>query len=362
MKVNFLDNTLRDGEQMSGLHFNAEAKLDIIQSLKNSGVDSAEIGFPAISENERLTIKKIVNLQLDMDLVGFCRPLIGDIDHAKNCGLKSIRLLYPKSKFYLNQLSITDLNYEISKCIEYAKKLDFKIRFIYEGASITETEEIIQIFKLVEESGVDLVSYADTSGIATPSKITNTIKNIKNEIKIPLAIHCHNDLGLAVANSIAAIESGASEVECCVNGIGERAGNAALEEIAIILSEILKIDHSILLSKIPILSKTVQKYLHYTMPLNKPIVGSGVFSHESGIHVSSILNGEKIYQAFDPRIVHSVHQINLGKHSNIASLKYFLDQISIKMSHESLKIVLSKIKFNIEIGIPPLTTINEFLK
>lgn len=351
-KIRFFDNTLRDGEQTPGVVFNAKHKVTLAMAIADIGIEAAEVGFPAISDDERYSIKQIVDLDLPIEIVVLCRPTKRDIDYAYHCGIKSIRVVLPKSIPYITQLGVDHKNVVLTvvKMTEYATSLGLRVRVIYEDAARTKQEDIISCFNALTMAGVYTLGFADTAGIMMPSDTFTRISEIVSEVKCPIGIHCHNDLGLATANTIAAIEAGATEIESCINGIGERAGNAAFEEIAILLNQYYITNLSIKFGLLDNLSQLVSQYSNIPISPQKPIVGSHAFLHESGIHANSILNGEKIYEAFDPSLIQRKHQIAIGKHSSLLSAQHFLQQQNISVSKERQKQFLSYIKEKLEQG------------
>ena len=363
-KIRFLDNTLRDGEQTPGVMFNNENKTKLVSVLADIGIEAAEVGFPAVSDEERLSIKSIVKLGLDIDITVLCRPIRKDIDYAYECGVKSVRVLFPKSKKYIEQLGLnpSNLESEIIKIVEYAFSMGFRVRVIYEDAARTSQEDIISIFSKLANIGVYTLGFADTSGIMTPFDTFARIKEIVKEVNCPIGIHCHNDLGLATANTLAALEAGATEIESCVNGIGERAGNAAFEEIAVLLHQHYHTNLSINFALLDNLSKLVSQYSGLLVSPQKPIVGSNAFLHESGIHANSIIHGEKIYQAFDPALIQRRHEISIGKHSSLLSIQHFLYQNGINFLPSEQKNLLSYIKQQLSANRDIDVIVDDFIK
>jgi len=208
------------------------------------------------------------------------------------------------------------------------------VRVIYEDAARANQEDIIVVFSKLANMGVYTLGFADTAGIMTPFDTFARIKEIVKEIKCPIGIHCHNDLGLATANTLAALEAGATEIESCINGIGERAGNAAFEEIAVLLHQYYNTNLAINFALLDNLSRLVSQYSGLSISPQKPIIAAHAFLHESGIHANSIIHGEKIYEAFSPDLIQRKHEIAVGKHSSLLSTQYFLNQSGVDLSQE----------------------------
>jgi isopropylmalate/homocitrate/citramalate synthase len=351
-KIRFLDNTLRDGEQTPGVVFNSQKKTALVKAIAEIGIEAAEVGFPALSDDERHSIKQIVDLSLPIEITVLCRPIKKDINYAYQCGIKSIRILLPKSTYCITNLGIDpkEIVLRVVEMTEYAIGLGLIVRVIYEDAARSNQKDVIACFKMLALTGVHTLSFADTGGAMTPFETFNRIKEIVSEVKCPIGIHCHNDLGLATANTLSAIEAGAVEIETCINGIGERAGNTAFEEIAILLNQYYITNLSIKFDLLDSLSQLVSQYSNIPISPQKPIVGSYAFLHESGIHANSIIQGEKIYESFSPSIIGRDHKIIVGKHSSLLSIQKFLREQKIDLSIEMQKQFLLYVKEKVEKG------------
>ncbi|MFH1875026.1 MAG: homoaconitate hydratase [Pseudomonadota bacterium] len=345
--IRILDNTLRDGEQTVGVAFANKEKIKIASLLSKMGIEDAEIGFPAVSEDERASIKAIVDLDYDMKLYGLCRLVTKDIDYAVDCGLKYLTIFLPGSKFYLHNVLRMDedsIIYKIQQIVEYATNKKCHVKFSCENASRMPLEKLIRYYNAAKQSGASMISVPDTTGVMTPSSMQELIKILHNEVGLDISVHCHNDLGLATANTIAAAESGAKELQVCVNGLGERAGNASLEEVIMILLTQYDYGYNYDLNVMSELSETVYDFAKLSRPFNKPVFGYNVFSHESGIHVNSILSNERLYEPFPPEIIGREHKIFLGKHSGLNGLERQLDMLSIDLDRNKKKELLANIK------------------
>ncbi|HVV69153.1 MAG TPA: 2-isopropylmalate synthase [Gammaproteobacteria bacterium] len=362
--IKILDNTLRDGEQTPGISFSYQDKLDILKALCECGVKEVEVGFPASAESERTAIKNLVSHDLPANLHGLCRLSKEDIDYASQCGLKNITLFLPGSKRYIEQnlkLNLNQLTETIKSMVSYATEKNISVKFSCENASRMDLETLINYYQAAISAGASTISFPDTSGVMTPFDTYRCVKILKQELQANISIHCHNDLGLATANTLAAAEAGAIELQVCVNGLGERAGNAALEEVVLALVSQYNYNLGIDLTKLHLLSELVYERSGLCASFNKPIFGQNVFRHESAIHATSILRGENLYEPFSPSLVGRSHEIILGKHCGLPSLEYYLTQVmNIKLSYDDTKKLLSYIKEHSE--QKELIDLNKFIK
>lgn len=354
--IRIFDNTLRDGEQTPGVVFSECDKLDIIRSICSCGVKDAEIGFPANSESERKSIKAILDESLPLHLTGLCRLSKTDIDYASDCGLSHITLFLPGSKIYIEKnlkISLSNIIDSIKEMVNYAIKKKINVKFSCENASRMQLEDLIKYYDAALQNGVSIISFPDTSGVMTPTAMYKCISILRQELKCEISAHCHNDLGLATANTLAAAEAGAIELQTCVNGLGERAGNASFEEVVLALTTQYDCDLKINLSNLKDLSNLVYERSNLKSSFNKPIFGEHVFRHESAIHATAILRGENLYEPFPPNIIGRAHEIILGKHSGMASVEYYLENIlKIKLERSQIKKLLNKVKEASENKLP----------
>ncbi|WP_259135412.1 homocitrate synthase family protein [Methanosalsum natronophilum] len=344
--VEICDVTLRDGEQTPGVVFTKHEKINLAQELENIGVEIIEAGFPVVSEAEKDTIKSISGMGLNARICCLSRALISDVESALECDVDMVSIFIAISDLHLKH-KYRRTREEMIQCamntIEYAKDHGLAVRFAAEDATRTDIEILKSAFSSAEEYGVDYVSIADTIGILNPTTSYNIVSSIKQEIKTPICIHCHNDLGLATANTLSAAEAGAKQLHTTVNGIGERAGNAALEEVLISLMVQYGIDQYNT-ENITKLSAMVQEYSNvYTAP-NKAIVGKNAFSHESGIHVMAILENPKTYELFSPELVGGKRNLIAGKHTGMKALKGIVADIGYTLTDQELNALIEKVK------------------
>lgn len=354
--IRIFDNTLRDGEQTPGTVFSKKDKLDIVKALYGCGILDAEVGFPASSESERDSIRNVVRAALPIRLSGLCRLSKDDINHAVSCGLKYITLFLPGSRIYIEKnlkLKYSKITEVIKETVAYAVSKNINVKFSCENASRIQLETLLRYYKAAIDVGAYIISFPDTSGVMIPTDMYQCVKTLRGELKCEISAHCHNDLGLATANTLAAAEAGALELQVCVNGLGERAGNAPLEEVVMTLITQYGYDLKMDLSSLHTLSDLVYERSGLTPPFNKPIFGQNVFKHESAIHANAILRGENLYEPFPPSLVNRTHEVVLGKHSGLASIEYYLKSIlNVQLNRSDMKKVLEKVKATSETKIP----------
>jgi len=345
--VKIFDTTLRDGEQTPGVALTVDEKIRIAKKLNSLGINVIEAGFPAASEGERESIRKILELGLDADICGLARVLISDLDSAIDCGVDYIHTfigtspLHRKFKLKMNKEEILT---KAVDAIDYIKDHGIKAEFSAEDASRTEFKYLKEIYSAVENAGADVINVPDTVGVMIPSSMKWLINELKNEIKIPISVHCHDDFGLAVANSLMAVEAGAQQVHATINGLGERAGNAALEEVVMALTVEYGIETSINTKLLVNTSEFVSRITGVKMPPNKAIVGENAFAHEAGIHVHGVLEKAETYEPITPEMVGHTRRIVLGKHTGAKALKSKLDDYGIEMNEKQFCKVFDQVK------------------
>jgi len=346
-KVKFLDTTLRDGEQTPGVALLPEEKLQIARQLDALGVDYIEAGFPATSEGEREAIKMIANDGLKAEIVGLARAIKQDIDLAISCDVDTIHTFIATSEIHMKKklkMSKEEVLNKAVEAVEYAKSFGVKVEFSAEDATRSDLNFLIQVYKAVVEAGADRIDIPDTVGVAIPRGMFNLVKAIKAQVNAPIALHCHNDMGLAVANSLAGVEAGAEEVHVTINGLGERAGNASLEEVALSLHALYGIKTNINLKEIYKTSVLVSKFTGIPIPPNKAIVGDNAFAHESGIHTAGIVSSPDTYEPLPPEIVGRERKIVAGKHAGKHGIEAMLEELGFELTKDQLMEVVSRVK------------------
>lgn len=341
------DTTLRDGEQTPGVCLGTKEKLTIARKLDELKIHQIEAGFPIVSKEERRSVKKIANEGLNADILALSRTKKEDIETALDCDVDGIITFMATSDLHLKHKLKLTREQALNICmnsLEYAKDHGIFVAFSAEDATRTDLEFLKKIYKKAEEYGADRIHIADTVGAITPQGIQFLVKELKKTLNTEIALHCHNDFGLAVTNSITGLLAGANAISTTVNGIGERAGNTPLEELIMALLILYEIDLGFNIKILCELSKLVEKCTHMSVPENKPIVGKNVFRHESGIHVDAVLEEPLTYEPFLPEMIGHKRKIVLGKHSGCRAVKAKLEEYGIEVTRDELCKIVEEVK------------------
>ena len=347
-RIMVFDTTLRDGEQTPGVSLPVEYKIQIARQLDKLGVDVIEAGFPSASKGELEAVKRISKLGLDTKICGLARVVKQDIDQAIKSDVDMIHVFIPTSKIQVEHTikKSEDEIVEMSvSAVEYVKDHGLECMFSAMDATRTDIEFLKRIYKAVEDAKVDIVNVPDTVGIATPFKFHDMVKKLREHLKVPIDVHCHDDFGLAVANTFSAVLAGADEVQVTVNGLGERAGNASLEEVvALLYAEGFKTN--IRMEYLVETSRLVERLTGVKMPPNKPIVGENAFSHESGIHAHGVLKHPGTFEpgVITPEMVGHRRRIVVGKHAGRHQIKKILEDAGYMADEEKLVLIVEKVK------------------
>ena len=350
MNIKIFDTTLRDGEQTPGVALSPTQKLSIAKKLDGLGVDVIEAGFPIISNGESQAIKLITKENLAAEICGLARTNKKDIDAVVNAGLNYVHMFIATSDIHLKyklRLTRKQVIEKAIETIEYSKSYGLKIEFSAEDATRTERNFLKKMFKTVAESGANIIDIPDTVGYATPQYIGEITKDAVDITRLPISIHCHDDFGLAVANTISSIQNGAKCAHVTINGIGERAGNTPLEELVMVLKCLQfdkKLNTNIKTELLYDTSKYISKLVKVPVQPNKAIVGDNAFSHESGIHTHGILNNPLTYEPISPELVGRNRWLTVGKHAGIHGINFMLKDYNMKPNSTQTKIILNKIK------------------
>ena len=344
------DTTLRDGEQSAGVAFNQEEKIAIASQLADIGVTEMEIGIPAMGREEQEVMKAITELPYPGSApkhLAWCRMHEDDLKAATFTNVKMVDLSIPVSDQQIkNKLNLThrEILKHIPYMVEKGVDIGFEICVGLEDASRANTGFLHQVIDKAQQSGATRIRYADTLGILEPFATQRIISQITKNSSIEIEIHAHDDYGLATANTLAAVAGGATHINTTVNGLGERAGNAALEELVLGLKDLYQIDTGVDVSKIKDISMLVEAASGREIPWQKSVVGEGVFSHEAGIHVDGLMKDVKNYQALDPKVLGQSHKFILGKHSGSKLLKKKYLDLGIPLEGWQVEILLSCIR------------------
>ncbi|MGF7400384.1 homocitrate synthase [Thermoanaerobacterium thermosaccharolyticum] len=322
-KLYLVDTTLRDGEQTAGVVFANSEKIRIAKMLDEIGVNQLEVGIPTMGGDEKETIAKIAKLGLNASIMAWNRAVIDDVKESLECGVDAVAISISTSDIHIEHKLRTSRQWvldHMASAVQFAKKEGVYVSVNAEDASRTDIDFLIEFAKCAKEAGADRLRFCDTVGILDPFKTFDVIKRIKESIDIDVEMHTHNDFGMATANALAGFKAGANFIGVTVNGLGERAGNAALEEVVMALKHVYKYDIGIDTKRFRELSEYVSAASGRQLPSWKAIVGTNVFAHESGIHVDGALKDPHTYEIFDPDEVGLERQIVIGKHSGTAAL------------------------------------------
>ncbi|MEM2226030.1 MAG: 2-isopropylmalate synthase [Candidatus Bathyarchaeia archaeon] len=349
-RVYIFDTTLRDGEQTPEVSLTPEEKLAIAKQLDALGVDVIEAGFPVISKGEMEAVKMISEAGLEAEICGLARAVQRDIDAAVDCGVDCVHTFIATSEVHMaKKLKMTreEVLAKAVEAVEYAKSRGVVVEFSAEDATRSDWGFLVEVYKAVEGAGADRINVPDTVGFAVPRAMFQLIRRLKEEVRIPISVHCHNDMGLAVANSLAGVEAGAEQVHATINGLGERAGNASLEELAVCLKILYGIQTNIKLSELYRTSQMVSSMTGVLIQPNKAIVGSNAFAHESGIHTHGVISSPDTYEPISPELVGRSRRLVAGKHAGRHGVEEMLREMGFSLTKQQLDEILAKVK---EIG------------
>jgi len=343
--LRFLDTTLRDGEQTPGVSLNPDQKLEIATRLSDIGIDVIEVGSAAASEGERDAIRLISDAGLTAEICTYVRAVQQDIDFAADYGADSVHLVVPVSDLHIakkmrkTREQVAQMAYD---AVEHAKSRGLIVELSGEDASRADQAFLRQVFSGGIDRHADRLCFCDTVGLLTPEKVSEYIPPLASIA--PLSIHCHDDLGFALTNTMAALKCGASCAHVTVNGLGERAGNTPLEEVIMALEILYGYQTRIHKEEIYSLSTLVSRLTGVPLPINKAIVGEMAFTHESGIHAHGVIREPSTYESVSPEMVGRKRRIVLGKHSGSASVEAALNEMSYKADEPQVKEIVKRIK------------------
>ncbi len=347
MKIKIFDTTLRDGEQTPGISFTTQEKLEIAKKLDEIKVDTIEAGSAITSEGEREAIKEITKENLNASIASFARTLNKDVDYCLDCDVDIVNIVVPTSSLHMEyklKKSPEEVLEDAVNVCQYAKGHGLKILLSAEDATRSDVDFLKKVFMETIGVGVDGICPCDTVGMLRP----DTAKSFYNQftdLNVPVSTHCHNDFGLAVANTLSGVMGGASEAHLTINGLGERAGNASLEEVVVSLNTLYDdYETNIKLNQLYDVSRLVSRLSGAFLQSNKAIVGENAFAHESGIHADGVLKKSSTYEPISPELVGHSRKFVLGKHVGSKGLQNRLEELGIYTTNKELHQIFLKVK------------------
>ncbi|MEM3064494.1 MAG: 2-isopropylmalate synthase [Candidatus Nitrosotenuis sp.] len=350
-KIRILDSTLREGEQHPGVTFTNKQRIQIAWMLDYFGVDQIEIS-PVVSEDHFEATKTIIKQGLKADIVAHVRALKSDVDIALKCDPKWAATYLGISDIHLkDKLRITreEALRRAVETVEYAKSHGLKMRFTVEDGSRADPEFLLKVCKAIEEAGVDRISLPDTVGIMRPKGMYNFVKMVKEKTKVPLDVHCHNDIGFALANAFAGVDAGAEQIHTTIDGIGERTGIPSLAEVAVALTYLYRSPNDFRLDMLMDLSRLIEEYTGIPPYDSKPIVGSTAYKHKAGTHLAAILRNPAAYEPIPPRVVGNRRRIVFGELAGKTGSAYLMSLLGLEKNDEQAKAVALGLK-NLRMG------------
>ena len=347
-RIVFWDETLRDGEQTPGVYFSPEEKLEIATVLSEMGVDIMDVGIPVVSKEEYRGVKLVANAGLKASILAACRAVRRDVEACIECDVDEVSVFIACSdlhlKYKLNMTREQVLEAAVREC-EYAKDHGVEVTFVTEDTFRADFDYVVKLYNATIDAGATRVVFSDTVGYTTPSMMRWFISRIKERLKAAqLSVHCHNDFGLAVANSLAACEVGVEVPHTTVNGLGERAGNASFEELVMAFEILYGRKTGIDISRIAEVSRLVEKLSGVPVAVNKAIVGYNSFSHESGIHADGVIKMTSTYEPMQPESVGRERRFIFGKHTGSTAVEDKLRKNGIHATKDQVQAIVTMVK------------------
>jgi homocitrate synthase NifV len=346
-KISICDTTLRDGEQTPGVAFTVQEKCSIARMLDNLGVQEIECGTPAMGREEQHAVAGILDLGLAARIITWNRAVISDIEDSIRCGATAVAVSLPVSDFHITNKLKKSRGWvlaQLSRAVSFAKDHNLYVCAGAEDASRGDMEFLAEFGHRAKDYGADRLRFSDTLGWLDPFQVSEKVSYLVSEVGLPVEIHTHNDFGMATANALAGIKSGATFVSTSVLGLGERAGNAALEEVVMALKHVLGLDLGLRVSGLLEICRYVSEASGRAISPAKPIVGTKIFSHESEIHADGVLKNPANYEPFSPEEVGLAREISLGKHSGKRAVAFRLRRLGIVKEKNEVAEMVRKIR------------------
>ena len=346
--VQIFDTTLRDGEQSPRTSFSTDEKREIAAALDEMGVGVIEAGFPVNSETEFETVRDIASAT-ETTTCGLARVVDGDIEAALDAGVDMVHVFVSTSDVQLEDsmhASREEAKRRAVESVERVREAGVEVMFSPMDATRTDETYLIEVIEAVTEAGTDWINIPDTCGVATPGRFRKLIATVREHTDAKIDVHTHDDFGLAAANALAGFEAGASQAQVSVNGIGERAGNAALEEVVMAAESIYGADTGIDTTRITEVSRMVERASDIPVPANKPIVGRNAFAHESGIHAAGVIENSDTFEpgVMTPEMVGAQREVVLGKHTGTHAVRQHLEEAGFTPTDDEVRTVTERVK------------------
>ncbi len=347
-RISFWDETMRDGEQTPGVAFSPEEKLRLATLLDEIGVPIMDVGIPVVSAEEARAVRLVANAGLDASILAAARAVRKDVEACVDCGVDEIGMFIACSDLHLKyklNMSREQVKDAAVREVEFAKDHGLPVSFVTEDTFRADLDYVVELYNACIEAGATRAVVCDTVGIMTPAGIRWFLGQLRPRLRpIQLSFHGHNDFGLAVANSLAALESGVEVPHTCVNGLGERSGNASFEELVMVLQSLYGIDTGIDTTRLYEVALLVEKLSGVPIGVHKPVVGHNAFSHESGIHADGVIKHALTYEPIQPESIGRQRQFIFGKHTGSAAVEDKLRARRVEATEDQVRALVNLIK------------------